>query len=783
MDSQLPVDKDGESSEDLESLPFSFVSPQGSVSLHVGHLPSSFLLIFPKVLPCAMIAVLPEQALSTLNLKHGQQITMNTRLAKVYSAQVLLPGAENDGSEVGVFSIALLSPCLHYALTRDQEFGKTFTVEATERTLLDSVVLSSIVPHPLPSRQASRVAALAKRSLIGQGVRCGDIFPISTNVWLEVQKITGSGAIGKDTSVAITLGSRNVTILNESHKYVRAWALAKWREAVPWDISPFAELLATALDAKAGIILIEGLDRDVEDVIRNVFVGRAIKLVRHSSGKDLKEAIARCELAGGGAVVVQHIDDEMKDIIGVKQAKREEHWGRLISFEEEGEDVSFVVCSEHRDDVDREIMQSVDIDIVIPKASEEERTQILKQVIASISRAQNSCDIEELVRLSTGFARQEVHELGKMCLAQGIEACREAVGYFEKGKLSIDSGGVTWADVGGLDEAKEQILELVGTYDSTAVVQSEKRSVRTTASNRRVGLLLYGPPGTGKTLLARAVASECGCSFIAVKGPELLDMYVGESEKNVRKVFERAMVAAPCVIFFDELDALAPNRGRGSDSGGVSDRVVSQLLSELDLISSRPDIFVIAATNRPDLIDSGLLRPGRLDKMVYVSMPQSREDQAKILKAQTSKFAFAHDVDLDKALSHAPEPPLLSGADIYAIASSAWMSAAKRAVAAKSGAENATGYATSEHEKAITSLQTLPDGKEEYETYRDWFSGHAEENEDSDEQARTKQRRKKHNVIVSQDDLIAAARSLQPSLSVSQLHEYEKLRRTLESGS
>ena len=128
------------------------------------------------------------------------------------------------------------------------------------------------------------------------------------------------------------------------------------------------------------------------------------------------------------------------------------------------------------------------------------------------------------------------------------------------------------------------------------------------------GILLYGPPGTGKTLLAKAVATSCSLNFFSIKGPELLDMYIGESEANVRRVFQRARDAKPCVIFFDELDSVAPKRGNQGDSGGVMDRIVSQLLAELDGMAEGKggtDVFVIGATNRPDLLDPALLRPGR----------------------------------------------------------------------------------------------------------------------------------------------------------------------------
>ncbi|KAL9653824.1 hypothetical protein ABK040_012885 [Willaertia magna] len=236
---------------------------------------------------------------------------------------------------------------------------------------------------------------------------------------------------------------------------------------------------------------------------------------------------------------------------------------------------------------------------------------------------------------------------------------------------------VKWQDIGGLEKAKQEILDII------------QSPLQQHSLKARSGILLYGPPGCGKTLLAKAVATECQLNFMSVKGPELINMYIGESERNVRVVFERARQCKPCVIFFDELDALAPNRGVSGDSGGVMDRVVSQLLAELDDIHSGNNdeddenntlsnkcVYVIGATNRPDLIDPALLRPGRFERLVYLGVCKSREDQLKVMKAQTRKFNLHNDVDFESLLDKSDFN--LTGADFYAICSDAFMNAVVR---------------------------------------------------------------------------------------------------------
>lgn len=235
--------------------------------------------------------------------------------------------------------------------------------------------------------------------------------------------------------------------------------------------------------------------------------------------------------------------------------------------------------------------------------------------------------------------------------------------------------------MGGLQEVKREILETI----QLPLEHPELLAL----GLRRSGLLLHGPPGTGKTLLAKAVATECSLTFLSVKGPELINMYVGQSEENVREVFARARAAAPCVIFFDELDSLAPSRGRSGDSGGVMDRVVSQLLAELDGLHSSRDVFVIGATNRPDLLDPALLRPGRFDKLVFVGASEDRASQLRVLSAITRKFKLEPSVSLVHVLDRCP--PQLTGADLYSLCSDAMTTALKRRVRElEEGLENAS---------------------------------------------------------------------------------------------
>jgi peroxin-6 len=284
---------------------------------------------------------------------------------------------------------------------------------------------------------------------------------------------------------------------------------------------------------------------------------------------------------------------------------------------------------------------------------------------------------------------------------------------------------VTWDDVGGLSNVKDAVME-------TIQLPLERPELFAKGMKKRSGILFYGPPGTGKTLLAKAIATEFSLNFFSVKGPELLNMYIGESEANVRRVFQRARDARPCVVFFDELDSVAPKRGNQGDSGGVMDRIVSQLLAELDGMSGGDDtgggVFVIGATNRPDLLDAALLRPGRFDKMLYLGVSDTHEKQATILEALTRKFTLHPDVSLRRVADQLPFT--YTGADLYALCSDAMLKAITR-------------QATAVDEK----IKALPDGPVTTAYYFDHLAT-------PDDIA----------VMVTEEDFIAAYNELVPSV-------------------
>lgn len=237
----------------------------------------------------------------------------------------------------------------------------------------------------------------------------------------------------------------------------------------------------------------------------------------------------------------------------------------------------------------------------------------------------------------------------------------------------VEVPNVKWEDIGGLEETKRELQEMVR-YPIEHRHLFERFGMQASR-----GVLFYGPPGCGKTLMAKAIANECGANFISVKGPELLNMWFGGSEANVRNLFDKARAASPCILFFDEMDSIA--RARGSGAGGsseTSDRVINQILSEIDGMGSGKTLFIIGATNRPDILDPGIMRPGRLDQLIYIPLPD-HASRVSIFKANLRKSPIANDVDMNQ-LADATEG--FSGADITEICQRAAKNAIRDSIAA-----------------------------------------------------------------------------------------------------
>ncbi|MGQ9507384.1 MAG: CDC48 family AAA ATPase, partial [Candidatus Bathycorpusculaceae bacterium] len=240
-------------------------------------------------------------------------------------------------------------------------------------------------------------------------------------------------------------------------------------------------------------------------------------------------------------------------------------------------------------------------------------------------------------------------------------------------EVYIEVPTIHWDDIGGLEEVKQELKEAVEWPLKNPEI------FKRLGIKPPKGILLYGPPGCGKTLLARAVATESEANFITIKGPEVFSKWVGESEKAIREVFRKARMAAPAVIFFDEMDSLVPRRGLGFADSGVTERVISQLLTEMDGILTLEDVVVIAATNRPDIIDPAVLRPGRFDRLIYVPEPDEKT-RLQIFKIHTRNMPLAKDVNLEQLASITKN---YSGADIEALCREAAMHALRRDVNAK----------------------------------------------------------------------------------------------------
>ncbi|OLY80204.1 putative AAA domain-containing protein [Smittium mucronatum] len=336
--------------------------------------------------------------------------------------------------------------------------------------------------------------------------------------------------------------------------------------------------------------------------------------------------------------------------------------------------------------------------------------------------------------------------------------------------------GVTWDSVGALFEIREELRMAV-----TLPIKNPElfQSVGISAPS---GVLLWGPPGCGKTLLAKAVANECSTNFISVKGPELINKYVGESERALRTVFNRARASSPCIIFFDEFDAICPKRN-DSSSESIA-RMVNTLLTELDGVDSRNGVFVIGATNRPDIIDPAILRPGRLDKLLYVKLP-SVQDRVEILKSATRNTPLATNpdypnefVDLEK-IGTSDQLENFSGADINNLVREASVNALKRSLKNKTQPQQDINLTQiSEIPNNVENLQLVEDSNS-YSEPQSFVVSEAEIGNSGSSDRTNDHSKDNSSVVVTFSDFQDALKKISSSVSHDDLAHYERLSRNL----
>ena len=353
-----------------------------------------------------------------------------------------------------------------------------------------------------------------------------------------------------------------------------------------------------------------------------------------------------------------------------------------------------------------------ELDIGVP--DDAGRLEILRIKTRNMKVAKD-CDLEQIAKDTHGYVGADIAQL---CMEAAFQSIREKMHLIDVDADKIDAEildsieinidhfrhalsvtnpsalrenvvevpNVSWADVGGLEDVKKELYETVQ-YPVEHADKFEKFGMQPSK-----GVLFYGPPGCGKTLLAKAIANECGANFISIKGPELLTMWFGESEANVRDLFDKARAAAPCILFFDEMDSIAKARGGGGGGGSseAGDRVINQILTEIDGVGARKSVFVIGATNRPDILDNAVTRPGRLDQLIYIPLPDYLS-RLSIFKANLRKAPVSPEVDLEK-LAKSTEG--FSGADITEICQRAAKNAIRESVAA--GVERAKQIAAGE---------------------------------------------------------------------------------------
>lgn len=588
-------------------------------------------------------------------------------------------------------------------------------IVARAESITDATSVTLELPESIPQEVAKRIA---RERLVDRPTSPGDRIEIEGNTGRVVDTHPG-GSVRVTTDTAVYVRSppeSEKTVVTDSPRVIYDEIgglddeLERVREAVELPLSEpelFAEL---GIEPPTGVLLYgppgtgktliaKAVATAVDAAFYHVSGPEITSKYKGESEERLREIFERAREEAPAIVFFDEID-----AVAPQREEGGDMENRVVSqllslmdgLEARG-DVVVIGATNRVDAIDPALRRPgrFDREIEIGVPDEVGRREILAIHTADVPLAEN-VDLDRLAALTHGFVGADLKALvteaamvalrrrrtddGSLSITRGdLESAMAAVDPSAMREVIAETPETSFEDIGGLEDAKQTLTEAIE-WPLAAPTLFE-----VTNTSSPSGILLYGPPGTGKTLLARAVASESEVNFIHIAGPELLDRYVGESEKAVREVFERARQAAPSIVFFDEIDAIAAKR-RGEDD--VTERVVSQLLSELDGLADNPNLIVLAATNRKDAIDPALLRPGRLETHVEVPVPDTAA-RREILEIHTEDKPLADAVDLD-ALNR--ELAGLTGADIEAIAREASLLAIRDTVS-ELGLEAASEHA------------------------------------------------------------------------------------------
>ena len=669
------------------------------------------------------LAAIDRQAMAEMSLENGDYILIEGSSGRTVAR--VWPGYPEDEGR-GIVRI-------DGRLRRETGTGVDDTVGVEKADVRPASRLTVALPQNL--RVRGNIAPMIRQNLSGQAVTENQTVPVSfglgplssmsgQKVPLKIAKTEPSGTVVVTDSTEIEISERPAEQLSESAaeqttspsvtyediggldselEQVREMIELPMRHPELFQqlgIEPPKGVLLQGPPGTGKTLMARAVANEIDAHFTDISGPEIMSKYYGESEEQLREVFEEAAENAPAVVFIDEIDSiapKRDDTSGDVERRVVAQLLSLMDGLEERKEVVVIGATNRVDALDPALRRGgrFDREIEVGVPDKSGRTEILQVHTRGMPLAED-VDIEQYAESTHGFVGADIEQLAKEAAMNALRRIRPELdleqdqidagtlerlevtrGDFKHALQGIEPSALrevfvevpdtTWEQVGGLEDTKERLRETIQWPLEYPQVFSQMDM------EAAKGVLMYGPPGTGKTLLAKAIANEAQSNFISIKGPELLNKYVGESEKGVREVFEKARSNAPTVVFFDEIDSIAGKRGQQAGDAGVGERVVSQLLTELDGLEELEDVVVIATTNRPDLIDPALLRPGRLDRHVHVPVPDA-EARRKIFEVHTRDKPLAEGLDLADL---ADRTDGYVGADIEAVCREASMAASR----------------------------------------------------------------------------------------------------------